>query len=128
MSTKYTCCGRISLGAFYGSKLCGKTAKFDRDGKHYCGTHDPVTIAEKDAIKNAAWKAKYEAIHAARDAAKAKQAEIERRADCYTELLEALQRLVLNANGDAVTGYFDVPVTNIEAAKAAITKALGAQA
>lgn len=44
------------------------------------------------------------------------------------ELLEALQRLVLNANGDASTGYFDVPVTNITAAKAAIAKAEGKQA
>lgn len=124
MSTKYTCCGRISLGAFYGSKPCGKTAKFDRDGKHYCGTHDPVTIAEKDAIKNAAWKAKYGAIHAARDAAKAKQAEIERRADCYTELLEALQGLLKrDPYPKGTVGWIWQ-----EGARKAIAKALGSEA
>lgn len=123
MSTKYTCNGRISLGAFYGSKLCGKTAKFVRDGRHYCGTHDPVTIAVKNAAKTAKWKAEWEAKDAARDAAKAKQSEIERRADCYPELLEALQDALKTANfeGHPYRGWHSK-------ANVVIAKALGEQA
>lgn len=125
MSTKYTCCARIhSNFIFY---ACGKAAKFERDGKHYCGTHDPVSIAEKRAIKDAVWKAKYDEIAAVRDAVKATQAEIERRADCYPELLEALQTarsIVLAQNGNR----HDDTNKAIAMFDAAIAKALGEQA
>ena len=41
------------------------------------------------------------------------------------ELLEALQAIVANANGDSDTGYFDVPVTSIHAAESVIAKSTG---
>ena len=42
------------------------------------------------------------------------------------ELLEALSAVVANANGDARIGYYDVPVSSIKNARAAIAKAGGA--
>lgn len=131
---KPTCCGRISIGIFSGSKICGKTAKFDRNGKHYCKTHDPVTIAEKEAIKTAAWKAEWAAKDAARDAAKAKQAELERRADCYTELLEALRcarnelhacQAVIHLHGGFDPAYVGGAQKALKIMDTVIAKALG---
>ncbi|MGZ3235751.1 MAG: hypothetical protein ACXU8A_00075 [Burkholderiaceae bacterium] len=52
MSEVKTCCAAVYSGDTWHrrSKPCGKKAKFDRDGKHYCGTHDPVTRkAKQDA-------------------------------------------------------------------------------
>lgn len=122
---KPTCCKLMWRGLGYNSRPCGKPSKIEVDGKHYCGIHNPVAKAEKNAKKQAEQTAKYEASAASQAAAKAKQAELERRAACYDELLEALQRLITNANGDANTGYFNVPVGSIKDAKAAIAKALG---
>lgn len=121
MSTKYTCCGRIhSNFRFY---ECGKTAKFDREGKHYCGMHDPVTIAEKQAIKDAAWRSDMAARDTATKARLDKQAETERRADCYPQILEALQALLHSEWQD------DEGDTRLEKARElsrkAIAKALG---
>ena len=40
------------------------------------------------------------------------------------EVVTATQRIITNANGDANTGYFDVPVSNITEAKLAIEQLL----
>lgn len=37
---------------------CAKPAKVERDGKWYCGVHDPAAKAERDAKRRAAWVAK----------------------------------------------------------------------
>lgn len=121
MSTKYTCCG-VTFSRGCPSK-CTRLAKVEVEGKHYCGIHNPIAIAEKNSIKHAEWEAKHEAIDAARAANKAKQAEIERRADCYPELLEALQYLLEREWQD---DDFDETLINArDKAKAAIAKALG---
>ena len=53
-------------------------------------------------------------------------AELRRLHEVNQELLEALGELVANANGDARIGYYDVPVSSIKNAIAAIAKAGGA--
>ena len=45
MSEKHTCCEPVCSG--YHIHSCGKPAKACRDGRHYCGIHDPVAIAER---------------------------------------------------------------------------------
>jgi len=41
--------------------MCQKPAKMQHDGKWYCGVHDPVKRKAKDAERQAAWAAQYEA-------------------------------------------------------------------
>ena len=79
------CCGKV-LGTF-GIYICSKSGKFTRDGKHYCGMHDPVRIAEKNAERAAKWKAESEQNRLAHEARK----EQVRRAECFPDLLDALK-------------------------------------
>lgn len=88
---KPTCCGRMSLGGYRGAKLCGVTAKFERDGRHYCGIHDPVAREAREDVKIAKRLAIWSAKNAAYDAGRAKQAELERRSGCFDDLREALE-------------------------------------
>ncbi len=115
MGEKHTCCKIIYSGSFSQyAKPCGKTAKFERDGKHYCGTHDPVSRRARDDAKSAERKARWDAENQRSRAASAAAAEQNRRADCYDDLLAALQHIrpYLNA-GEALL------------ADAAISKATG---
>lgn len=57
--TTHTCeAVRWQRGHFH-SYVCGKPAKIERDGKWYCGIHDPVRVdtkrAERDAEVNRQW-------------------------------------------------------------------------
>lgn len=92
IATTNTCCKKIYDN--YGSYTCGKKAKFERDNKHYCGTHDPVAVAAKVKARNDKWKADIHAMTEKRKAA----AEVTRRAECYDDLLESLQVIRQRAN------------------------------
>ncbi len=48
-----TCCKRVWGSGSFTGHICGKTAKVEREGKSYCGMHDPVRVAEKDADRAA---------------------------------------------------------------------------
>ena len=63
---------------------CPITAHINRNGKWYCGIHDPIARAEKAAARHVNW------MDEARAAGKA-GAEQKRRADLYDELVEALE-------------------------------------
>lgn len=43
---------------------CSCEAKVTRDGKDYCGTHDPVRRKEKEAARDAKWEAAWKAKQA----------------------------------------------------------------
>lgn len=55
-----TCCGQVALpgdkwrGRY---KPCTHKAKVERDGKWYCGQHDPVAKKEKRDAQLAKWRA-----------------------------------------------------------------------
>jgi copper(I)-binding protein len=66
---------------------CGAKAKVERDGKHYCGRHDPVRVAEKKAARAAALKVEWEAVRVAAEA----RAEMQRRHNCHEALVSALK-------------------------------------
>jgi hypothetical protein len=39
----------------YAHYPCGKTAKFQENGKWWCGTHAPSKVAAKRAVREAKW-------------------------------------------------------------------------
>lgn len=91
MIENYKCCEQVYSGSPYFPYTCGKTAKVERDGKHYCGIHDPVRLAEKRRRNQKAWDAEYEAKKKKFTEEKARADEQKRRADCFSDLLQALQ-------------------------------------
>ena len=98
-TAKHKCCGTVFPAGSYRTYPCRHNAKVERDGKWYCGTHDPVAIKEKQDKKNAKSDAKWMAIQQLQAEAAAKRNEQERRAAYFPDLLEALKRL-LNAEHD----------------------------
>ena len=58
------CCAECvqSYGGQY--YQCLNKAKVERNGKHYCGVHDPVRLAEKAAIREAKAEAEREELRA----------------------------------------------------------------
>ena len=92
MKTKHTCEGHVFHN--YWSRPCGKSAAHEHEGHWYCKTHHPPTVAAKSAARSELLQAK---LDAEREAARAKRLaadEQKRRADCYDDLLEALQAII----------------------------------
>lgn len=119
MSEQHKCCERI-WDNFY-NQACGKNAKVKRDGMYYCGIHDPVRRAEKQQAKREKWSAELQARQNQWAKEKADAEEQKRRADCFPDLLEALQGVVafldrLNFDGSDINELHT-------AARAAIRKA-----
>ena len=52
---------------------CFRKAKVTRDGKGFCGIHDPVHVKAKDEKLRAKWKAEDEARRKVRDAKERRQ-------------------------------------------------------
>jgi len=88
---KYKCCATIYFGTLgMHHKPCSKTAKFERDGARYCGTHDPVSVSARNKQRDAEYKRKWEAERQEKAANAAAAAEQKRRADLYDEMLNSL--------------------------------------
>lgn len=52
----HDCCFRMHGSGFtFRGSLCSKKAKVERDGKWFCGTHDPIKIAERRSKRDAKW-------------------------------------------------------------------------
>lgn len=94
MSEKHTCCGQIYSG--WGSRTCGKAAKFERVEGWYCGTHDPIAVQAKRDARNAEYAKEQRARWDAMNVAEAKRKETQRRADCFDDFVLAC-RSVVNA-------------------------------
>lgn len=122
----HMCSARIyGTGKTFRGSPCSKPAKVERDGKHYCTFHDPERVNARRAAKRAAMQARATARLAERDAEQARNNEIARRAECYQDLLAALQSSrELNAWAMECFG-FDADLSGTDAA---IAKATGAQA
>ena len=73
-----TCCALVFGEWSY--HTCGAKAKIERDGKFYCGRHDPEKIAAKRAERNAKWDADWEAKQKQREAEEQAKREQERKA------------------------------------------------
>lgn len=118
------CCVRVHSKLSYRGKPCGKAAKVVRDGKPYCGMHDPVQVKARREKSYLEWKEREDANSAASAKAEAERAERDRRAGCFDDLLAALA---------VMTGLVRLKYGNIDAdvwgevakAEEAITKARG---
>ncbi|MPS98567.1 MAG: hypothetical protein E2581_08710 [Pseudomonas sp.] len=101
MKSEHKCCGRI--GPFYSKRVCGKTANFAHEGKHYCGTHHPPSVKDRKAKRDEEWSRQYEERRAREQAAERLRLDKEFRAASYPELLAHLQN-VLNAWDSVCSG------------------------
>lgn len=119
-NAKHTCPSKAySAGGF--ASVCGKTAAHEHEGKFYCKTHHPPTVAKKYADKRDALKVAIAARLEQNRAARLAADEQKRRADCYDDLLEAL-RLIATAENSALDLAYCKGI-----ARAAIAKATGEQ-
>ena len=121
---KHTCCERVQKNYLF--HLCGKTAKFERDNKWYCGMHDPIAVAAKYAKRKEAHEENLRAFYKAQEEKK----ETQRRADLYPELLEALKQCFdypSDVFETAVEASFSMTVSgrHLQMVKAVIDKAEG---
>ncbi|CAB4152699.1 hypothetical protein UFOVP607_27 [uncultured Caudovirales phage] len=88
---KPTCCAKIFGSRAFNPSTCGKTAKVEREGNHYCGIHDPVARQAKDDARHEKYKQEQSRIEAERKKNRDAQAELVRRAGCFDELLACLK-------------------------------------
>lgn len=137
METKHTCPEKI-YGHGFGAHACGKTAKHEHKGVMFCKIHHPPTVQEKRKKRDEELRQKIDVEMNLRKAADEKRKEEKRRADCFPELLQALEksnRLLAELNFSAyITGdsYAEVDMrqrirAGHEAAYSAIAKATGEQ-
>jgi len=123
------CSKRIS-GGFH-SYQCSKSGKIERDGRWYCGTHDPVRIKEKREESARKWREMFRAQRSASEQREKDEAEQKRRADLFPELLEQLEKLLGMFESEIHNEYdgtsaLDSRLSEADEARAAITKARGA--
>lgn len=114
MSDGQMCCARVfrNDSPWTKSEPCKKKATVERDGKHYCGIHDPVSRQEKQEARNAKLRKKMD-----------EEMRISRIKSAAPDLLEALQR-VLKA-GRGTSGRIILESEDEELIRAVIRKATG---
>lgn len=66
MSEKHKCCATVQ-GEYSHSYTCGRAAKHEREGKWYCGTHDPVAVKARRDASAAKWQEQWEAMRLRRE-------------------------------------------------------------
>lgn len=104
---------------------CGKTATLEHDGKKYCKTHYPPTVQAKRVELQKKKEAKFSSAVQQKQEAAAARKEIERRAECYPDLLAALQALVAQVErGEFDNIGADHPSSAVLPARAAIARAM----
>jgi len=70
------CSGRVYDG--YRHWPCSKPAKYERDGKHYCGIHNPEAAERRAAKSKAVYDARFAEISARAEAKKQMEADAAR--------------------------------------------------
>ncbi len=114
---------------------CTRKGTVQEDGKGWCKQHAPALAKAKREERDRKWQEKWDRQDKERAEAKAADAEVQRRADCYDDLLAALERIlgpsrealeVIKAldRGEGVTGYNAKDLANaITDVETAIAKA-----
>jgi hypothetical protein len=122
---KPTCAGAIWTG--YHRKLCGLSAKHEHDGKWYCKTHHPPTVAAKTAARDAEYRRRFDERERILKAAESAHKERDRRAGLHSELLAELRaaRDYLSCIPESAAGGDDDAVRLTKRLDAVIAKATG---
>jgi uncharacterized Zn finger protein (UPF0148 family) len=93
MSELNKCAGHGPTNIWGSSKACTRTGKLAHDGKMWCAIHHPPTKRAKRDAKDAERTAARERSNADYDARRKSEAEQARRAECFDDLLAALEML-----------------------------------
>lgn len=122
MSEIKRCCSTVRTGGSFHGHQCTRNAKVERDGKPYCGSHDPVLMREKANKRFGDWKAK-------NDTRISLDKRFRHKAACFDELRDALESLLSRYTGRVNCGdcgNWD-PETEAEviSARTALSKAKG---
>jgi hypothetical protein len=125
MSEQHQCVGQVFGAGNYFGRMCGRTAKYEHNGKWYCKMHHPPTVKQKQDEKRAAFEREWAAQRAANKRAEAARAETKRRAELFPELLEALQAMLRMTERHATPGLIAAPGSPVALARAAIARAEG---
>lgn len=88
------CCATLTSIAGFRERTCKKRAKVERDGRHYCGMHDPVFAKQRKEKFIATENAKLERNRATRAEAEKSRIEQERRADGFLKLVRGLRQIL----------------------------------
>lgn len=73
---------------------CTRAGRVKEGGKWWCKQHVPSLAKARTAERDRKWQEKWDRQDKERAEAKAAQAEVQRRADCYPDLLAALKAVV----------------------------------
>ena len=113
--SKPTCVGRVWSG-YGGWYPCGRGAAYEFEGKHYCKTHHPPSAKEKEKGREAKRKTQAREEQERLLKVAAHKAEIQRRADLYPQLLEAvkLARSIIGHPDDAHCKLIDAAIAKAE--------------
>jgi hypothetical protein len=95
---------------------CDRKAKVEHEDKFYCGIHDPVKRAEKNAVRDAAREVRYEADR--------KRYAMQSAAPALCEALQAC-RDYLDAIPESAAGGDDEAISLVRKADAVLAKARG---
>lgn len=108
---KMKCCARVYPAEmrFPSPRPCHRNASIERDGKWYCGTHDPVKKAERSRLSQQKW-----------DKQSAERMRDLRLKLAAPELLEALVALY-----ESIDSCVELTPDALRQARAAIKKATG---
>ena len=98
---------------------CTYKGKVERDGKWYCGIHDPVARAERDKRQREKRHRQWQEMNALADEREAQHYENERKLAAFPALVEALESIIAECP-DPQTGY---ALAVVSIAQVALTKA-----
>jgi hypothetical protein len=97
-AVKHQCCGRVSYGDWGRSRQCTKTGAYEHEGKHYCKTHHPPSVKEREKKRSDELNARWEKECRINEQRNTAQKEQQRKASEYDamkaqrdELLAALK-------------------------------------
>ena len=108
------CCGGIWDGVSSCSYPCGNKGKVQRDGKWYCGTHDPQKVVARRLKNEAKWQTETQVVRDAYEAARIRG----KQADAFPELVAALRGLYSGIQQDGGNRPYD---TAMNMAREALT-------
>ena len=119
-------CAKTVYGGSWGGSLCVRKGVNLEGGEWWCKQHTPSLIKAKRAAASAAWQAKYESQRQEAAARHQETDERDRRAECFPDLVAALEgirnQVTVYPDGNAFSRNQTVKtIDNI--AEAAIAKA-----